>query len=90
MKKMILCACAWIAVALLCFGFLWWNSGTITRHIDVGDDVMRIGSTVPGYASPPSSALTLIRFTGVFALAIGLWLMVRMLRAARKTHLIKG
>jgi hypothetical protein len=96
MKKMIFSACACFAVALLCFGFLRWKSGTIASdpvqvvkltpcqyrasphgklipgveetdqslttgrlygptlcesnsfHLDVGDDVMRISSTVPG------------------------------------------
>ena len=137
MKKMILCACAGFAFAMFCFGFLSWNSGTITSdpvqvvkltpcqyrqspggqllpgveetaqslttgrlytmlctanssHLDVGDEVTLIGSTIPGYTSPPSGILTLIRFTGVFALAIGFWLLIRLLRAARKTHLVKG
>ena len=138
MKKMILSACVCFAVVLGCFGFLSWNSGTITSdpvqvvkltpcqyrqspggqllpgveetdqslttdrlygpylcaanalHLQVGEDVMHIGSTVPGYLSPPSGILTLIRFTGVVTLGLGLWLMILLLRAARKTHVMKG
>ena len=139
MKTMILSACACFAVALLCFGFLRWNSGTITSdpvqvvklttpcqylqrptgqllpgveqtfhsmntgrlypptgctpnslHLNVGDDVVISYPTVPGYSSPPSGILTLIGSLAVFALALGLGLMVRLLRAARKTNGMKG
>ena len=137
MKTIVLSACACIAVALLCFGFLEWNSGTITYdpvqvvkltacqyregpngklllateityqslatgrvypptlcaadpfHQDVGDESALIGSTLPGYASPPVGILTLIRTIGVLALAIGLWIIIRILKALRKTNVIK-
>jgi hypothetical protein len=138
MKTMILSACACFAVALLCFGFLWWNSGTITYdpvqvvkvtpcqyrqsptgrllpgteityqslstdrlygptlcasgtlHDHVGEEVALIGSTIPGYLSPPTDILTFIRYVGVIALAAGIWLIGRLWRAARKPKSRKG
>jgi len=137
MKTIIISACACIATAVLCFGFLWWNSGTITSdavqvvkivpcqyrenptgkllpgtkitfqslrtgrlwgptlcssdpfHSHVGEESVLIGSTIPGYLSPPSGILALIRFTGVFALGIGLWLIIRRLVASHKTNVMK-
>ena len=49
MKTSILSACACFAVALLCFGFLWWNSGTTTR-----DPVQVVKVTPCQYRSNPS------------------------------------
>jgi len=52
MKTMNLSACASAAVALLCFGFLWWNSGTITY-----DPVHVVKVTPCQYRQSPTSRL---------------------------------
>jgi hypothetical protein len=52
MKTIIVSACACITAAVLCFGFLWWNSGTIAS------DAVQVVKIVPcQYRENPTGKL---------------------------------